>query len=96
MNEDCMGDMYDEKMFFPMYPPVLQVQSDHRGFPAAARRRFWMSARVRAALCYYNRTIIGTDARRYTCVHACMHARTKYTPTVVVRAPSRCKDRQLN
>lgn len=72
----------------PVRPPRLSSGS--------ARRRLWTPARVRepAVLCYYNRTIIGTDTRRYTCV--CMHARTKYTPTAVVRAPSRCKDRQLN
>lgn len=58
-----------------LYLSMLQVRSDHHGFPVGVSERSYTREGENHALCYYNRTIIGTNARRYTCTRVCTRVR---------------------
>lgn len=81
MKQDRTGDTHDEKMFFLTHVSAGALKS---GPTTAAfqRRRVGVLIHERAALCYYNRTIIDTDARWYTCarVRNTAHRRARSFP----------------
>jgi len=66
--ENVFPDACIRRCFEPLRPPRLPDDDGASAFLNA-----------RAVLCYYNRTIIGTDARGHAPACVCARAHTKYT-----------------